>query len=234
METRDEVLDVGPALRTSGWILGAMLAASAAAWLVLPEGVRVAVHWGVDGSPDRFAPKAVALLALPASGVLTVAIMAVAPFLDPRRGNLARSRVLYQRAWIGSLLVLALAHLAILAVAFDRSLPVVRVVLPATGLLIAAIGDVLGKSRSNFFAGIRTPWTLSSDLAWEKTHRWTGRLLVAVGLGSALASVFSPALGIALLVVGTFASLATGVALSYVFWKRDPERAAQASGPPRA
>jgi uncharacterized membrane protein len=43
---------------------------------------------------------------------------------------------------------------------------------------MAGIGNVLGKLRSNFFVGIRTPWTLSSEHVWDQTHRWAGRLFV--------------------------------------------------------
>ena len=226
VEEREERLDVRPGVRATAWIVGGMFLASAAAWIALPEGARIAVHWGLDGRPDRFASKSEALLALPLSALLLGALLAAVPRLDPRPANVARSHALYRRAWIGSLLVHALLHGAILAAALGIDAPVDRLAVGATALLVAAIGDVLGKSRSNFVAGIRTPWTLSSDLAWEKTHRWTGRLLVAVSLLAAAAALALPlAFSVALLVGGTFGAIGAGVVLSYFFWKRDPERA---------
>lgn len=228
MIERDEeapALDVRPGLRASAWFLGGMALASAAAWLELPGDAQVPVHWGLDGRPDRFASKAQALLLMPALVVVTAAIMAGAPFLEPRRANLARSGKLYARIWVGSLVIMALSHAVILATAVGAALDVNRIVTLGVALLIAAIGDALAKSRSNFMAGLKTPWTLSSDLAWEMAHRWTGRLLVASGLASALASLAGPAaLGVALLILGTFGSFGVGIALSYVYWKRDPER----------
>jgi len=123
--------------------------------------------------------------------------------------------------------VLGVAHGAILAAGLGLAVPVERIVTPAVALLIAAVGDVMSKSRSNFVAGIRTPWTLSSDLVWEKTHRWTGRLLVAAGLGAVLASLLGPpGAGMAVLLVGTFGAFLAGIGLSYLFWRRDPERRA--------
>ena len=43
--------------------------------------------------------------------------------------------------------------------------------LPAIGLLFIFIGFLLRQAKRNFFIGIRTPWTLSSDTVWNATHR---------------------------------------------------------------
>ena len=44
----------------------------------------------------------------------------------------------------------------------------VGVVLPfVVGLLLAALGNWMGKLRRNFWVGLRTPWTLASDVVWE-------------------------------------------------------------------
>ncbi|MCK7526814.1 MAG: SdpI family protein [Ignavibacteriales bacterium] len=46
-----------------------------------------------------------------------------------------------------------------------------QAMLPAMGLLFIVIGSMLRKAKRNFFIGIRTPWTLSSDYVWDKTHQ---------------------------------------------------------------
>lgn len=223
-ESEAAVLDVGPWLRASAWLLGGMLVASGAAWLFLPADAQLPVHWGLDGRPDRFASKRLALLLMPGMTAVTAAIMAAVPYLEPRRSNLARSGMFYGRLWVGSLLLLAVCHAAILGSALGVALEVTRIVAAATGLFLASVGDAFGKSRPNFSAGIRTPWSLSSDLAWEMCHRWTGRALVASGLASAGVALASPNAGILLLLVGTFGSIAVGIGISYVYWKRDPAR----------
>ncbi|MCI9162182.1 MAG: SdpI family protein [Lachnospiraceae bacterium] len=40
----------------------------------------------------------------------------------------------------------------------------------------------LPKIQSNFYIGIKTPRTLSSDIVWRKTHRLGGKLYVACGI----------------------------------------------------
>ena len=49
-------------------------------------------------------------------------------------------------------------------------------------LFFALIGNVLGQVRSNFWMGIRTPWTLASERVWNQTHRVGAWVFVAVGL----------------------------------------------------
>mgnify|MGYP000052596555 CR=1 FL=1 len=49
-------------------------------------------------------------------------------------------------------------------------------------LAFAVVGGLMGKIRPNWFVGIRTPWTLTSKVAWVRTHRLGGWLFVAQGL----------------------------------------------------
>jgi uncharacterized membrane protein len=49
-------------------------------------------------------------------------------------------------------------------------------------LALAAMGNVLGKVRRNFYIGIRTPWTLASERVWNYTHRLGAWMFVIGGL----------------------------------------------------
>jgi uncharacterized membrane protein len=68
--------------------------------------------------------------------------------------------------------------------------------------------------------GIRTPWTLSDDEVWRRTHRLAGRLMVASG---AVLAALAAALSGKALFVAMFAVLALGllppVVASYLFWR---------------
>ncbi len=44
------------------------------------------------------------------------------------------------------------------------------------------LGNILPKMPSSFFIGIRTPWTLSSEHVWRKTHKVGGICFVMGGL----------------------------------------------------
>ncbi len=96
-----------------------------------------------------------------------------------------------------------------------------RVAPIGSAVLFIIIGNTLPRARPNWFFGIRTPWTLSSDRVWERTHRLGGYIMLLGGALIALAAVVSPRWAIVVL-IGT-AVLTTAVALiySYVLWRRE-------------
>jgi len=103
--------------------------------------------------------------------------------------------------------------------------PMVRIIAGVVAGLFIAIGNVLGKARPNWFVGVRTPWTLSSDYSWDKTHRLTGRLFVLAGLVSIIAALFAPMPWVFITLLGTvLGATLISVVMSFVWWKRDPVR----------
>jgi len=206
-------------------LVAAMAAAGYWAWMQLPPHAEIAVHWGVSGAPNGFAERTRALFLLPIMGMLVTALFCVLPSIEPRRANLVASKKLYRAGWLGALLVMTLAQAAIVMNALHRPFDVRASIVTGVSLLLIVGGNYFGKSRANFFAGIRTPWTLSSDYSWEKTHRLGGRLFVAAGIATllVLAANGAPA-GLFVLLGTLFGSLAVTVAMSYVYWRRDPDK----------
>ncbi|MDI6799527.1 MAG: SdpI family protein [Actinomycetota bacterium] len=67
----------------------------------------------------------------------------------------------------------------------------INILMPvAIGLLIFYSSVLIEHAKPNWFIGIRTPWTLSSDEVWEKTHKLGGRLSKVAGLISAFGVLF--------------------------------------------
>jgi len=58
----------------------------------------------------------------------------------------------------------------------------VQMMVPGLGILFYLLGVVLGKAKRNWFVGIKTPWTLSSDKVWDKTHVLGGKLFKIAGV----------------------------------------------------
>jgi uncharacterized membrane protein len=73
------------------------------------------------------------------------------------------------------------------------------------------IGNYLGKVQPNWFLGVRTPWTLASELVWRKTNRTAGWLFVLAGLVIAV-SAFIPSVPTAA-VMGIAIALAALIAV---------------------
>ena len=198
-------------------------------WLATPAGAEIAVHWDASGAADRYGGKAEAFLVSPGIAVLLSLLLLAAPHIDPRGRNLARSAAVLNTVWIGTLAVLAAAQAGITLTAIgvftaDGGAIPLLVGLSACAL-IAVLGNVLGKARPNWFVGVRTPWTLSSDRSWDAAHRWAGRGFVASGLLGGAAILLAPIeAGFAVFTVAVLVTAAGAVVLSYFVWRSDPDR----------
>jgi uncharacterized membrane protein len=202
---------------------GALLAVaflSLWAWVTV-EGNTVPAGIGNDLEPVS---KLRGLVVGPALFVaLPVVLFILIPRIEPRRSNLLASSKAYSAAWITVVSIGVLAHIGFVTRATGTDIDL-ETLLPATlAIALVVLGNYMGKVRSNFFFGIRTPWTLSSDLSWNKTHRLGGKLLVLAGLGLFPAAflIEDPSLN-AIVTVATLTALAVVlVVYSYLIWKRD-------------
>ena len=206
-------------------LVAAMLGASLWAWTALPADIRIPIHWGFDGMPNGFAGKTAGLLFAPLLAAAISILFFVIPLVEPRRANLVSSSKFYRASWIGIVVLMTAVHGATVAAALHYRVNVGSVVLASVSLLFMVIGNYLGKSRSNFFAGVRTPWTLSSEYSWQRTHILAGRLFIAAGaLGFATTLALPVRDASHVFFVAMAATVVLSVVASYVFWLRDPDR----------
>ncbi|HEY0115274.1 MAG TPA: SdpI family protein [Allosphingosinicella sp.] len=207
-------------------IIGAALVAGS----ILPEAIQLPIHWGLNGEADAFADKWTALL-MPGAIVAAVSLLFhFMPVLEPRREGLARSQGLYLWGWIAILLMGVVIEFAVIAVAFGWGVSVNHLIVGAVGIMLVMIGNQLGKSRSMYLIGLRTPWTLASEEVWIKTHRLAGKLMVAGGLAMVAAALLPLPSGLLITVPIAAVALIAGVSIlySFILWRR--ERMDQASG----
>lgn len=197
-------------------------------WLNTPPGAQIPVHFGMDGSPNRWGGRMEAFGLMPVIAIGLTLAFPFLPFIDPRGRNLARSKPAVLTVWIGSiwLLVMAQAALTLTALGYlESETGAARLIGAGCALLLIVVGNVLGKARPNWFFGIRTPWTLSSDKAWDVTHRWGGRLMMAIGLVCLPLMVALPLeQAFPVLTGGVIAMAVFSMGLSFWVWKNDPHR----------
>lgn len=192
----------------------------------LPATLLLPTHWGISGQPDRFSGKWVALL-MPAILAASVSLLFwFLPALEPRGRNLSRSEGLYLWSWAALLLVSAAVELVVVSVALRWGLRVEHVMTAAIGLVFVLIGNQLGKSRSMYLVGIRTPWTLASEEVWIKTHRLGGKLMVLGGLLIVGASFLPLPSGLLAGLFGALLAVMVGVPVvySYLLWRRERDQ----------
>jgi uncharacterized membrane protein len=212
-------------LTRKGLAAGAFLAVAlmAGAAASLPGDLRLPVHWGLGGVADRYAGKWEALLTPPAIALGLSALFYFLPSLEPRERNLSRSQGLYLWAWAASLMLMAAIEAVTISIALGRHWRTYHVITAAVGLMFVMIGNQLGKSRSMYLIGIRTPWTLASEEVWIRTHRLAGKLMVLGGLLLALSALLPIPSGLLATVFAGGIALMVGVPVvySYLLWRRE-------------
>ncbi|WP_286830668.1 MULTISPECIES: SdpI family protein [Kordiimonas] len=186
------------------WALVALtLSSGVIAFLLTEPETQVPVHWNIYGEVDNWAEPAFAFFLLPGIQVLIMLIFAALPLLEPRKDNITKSRKAIHAIILGTVGVMTVAQSAIVAGAFGYDPIGPNSVIAAVGVLIAVMGNYMSKLKSNFFIGVRTPWTLSSDTVWRKTHRRAAKLFIVAGGLIFLGSFFVPGPYLAALLLGT-------------------------------
>jgi len=216
-------------LMVSALVVAAMAALSVWGWMVTPADAQIPVHWSASGEVNRYGGRLEAFAMIPAVTVLVSLLLAFVPKIDPRGRNLAKSGPLLMTVWMGMLVLLFVSHVALVLSATGTIEPdgslVPRLILLAVSVFMVVLGNFLGKARPNWFVGVRTPWTLSSDRAWDITHRWAGRGFVMTGLGGGLAVLLMPVeIGLTVFFALLGVTVGGAVILSYLAWRRDPDR----------
>jgi uncharacterized membrane protein len=188
----------------------------------LPD--RVPTHFDIRGNPNAYGPRWVPTVIFPVLILLLWGLMRGLPKIDPRRANYARMQDTYDLVVNVILTMVTALHLLILAGTAGSRVPFVRVIPAVIGIAFIAIGNLLPRAKPNWWFGIRTPWTLSNDRVWERTHRVGGYVMTATGALAVASSFFASDIALA-----AFASLAIGMALvlvvySYFVWKQETSK----------
>lgn len=191
-----------------------VIAAGVAAWLYPRLPAQMPVHWNASGQIDRYRPRSwvAAMPALLIAGIAALTVLL--PLISPRRFEIAPFARIYGLLMLVTQGVILVVGLSVLLAGAGYPLPVPMIVMLAVGTLFMVIGNYMGKLRRNFFVGIRTPWTLSSDAVWERTHRMGGWLFMLGGLVAIVATLAGAPLWIALSALIAAALLP----VAYSFW----------------
>ena len=172
---------------------------SAVAYAHLPP--TVPTHWSASGVPDGYSSKMSALLFTPFLMTGILALFLILPAVSPKKFEIEPFQKIYEHMNVLLLASLVYFHGCVLWFAAHPGENPVKLIVGGVCILIALLGNVLGKVRKIFFIGIKTPWTLASDRVWEETHRLAGKLMFAAGLAGLVLATAGAPVGIVLIVV---------------------------------
>lgn len=189
----------------------------------LPQ--QVASHWGLSGEPDGWSSKETLVFLLPLVGAAVALVLAFVPRIDPRRESYELHGATYWTIANATLVVLAAVHVAIVGFNLGWPVRITQVACIAAGGLFILIGNLMTRMRPNWFMGIRTPWTLSSDTVWRKTHRVGGYAFVLAGALVVAMGFVRPAWFLGVLMAAAMTAAIVPVVYSYIAWRGEQERA---------
>jgi uncharacterized membrane protein len=181
----------------------------------------IPTHWNIAGEVDGYSSRAWGAWAMPGLLVLLWGMLRWLPAIDPRGDNYARFSSAFEGIIVLVMLFVFGAHMTILAASLGQPVSVDRLAPIGIGLLLMGVGNLLPRAKPNWFVGIRTPWTLSSDRVWERTHRVGGYFLVAGGALIVIAGIAVPALAFKTMITVCAASAVFLLIYSYVAYRQE-------------
>ncbi len=204
---------------TAIWVLAALSPILCAiAFPFLPD--QIPMHWAIDGSVTHQGKGTLFFLAL--LSPLLAAMFFALPKIDPKKDNYARFSKYYSLFGIFLMSFLLIANLIVLSESFfPGRISVGMVVQILVGALFLFLGNIMPKVKSNFFMGVKNPWTLSNTDIWNRTHRLAGFLMFIMGLIIILTCFWLPPAFSMWLIVGMGTLLAVlPTVLSYIWYRK--------------
>jgi len=189
-------------------------------WNRLPE--QMASHWNINDQVDGYVSRFWGLFMLPLISLGMFLLFLIIPNIDPLKVNIAQFREVFNLfITLITGFMLYIHALTLLWSLGYTSFGMSRAILPALGLLFIFIGTMLRKAKRNFFIGIRTPWTLSSDKVWDETHRLGAVLFMISGALAFIGAFFGGTTAFWLFFVPLMGSAVFLVIYSYVLYKQE-------------
>jgi len=194
--------------------------AGALLWNQVPE--QMASHWNTNDQVDGYMPKFWGVFLMPLVTLGMLALFIVLPNMDPLKANIAQFRDAFNLFIV--LIVAFMLYIHGLTLAWSlgyQEFKMSAAMLPFLGILFIFIGYLLRQAKRNFFIGIRTPWTLSSDMVWDKTHQLGSILFMVSGALAFVGSFIGGMMAFWLLFVLLMGSTLFLVIYSYVLYRNE-------------
>jgi uncharacterized membrane protein len=184
----------------------------------LPE--KIASHWNTHGQVDGYMAKFWGLFLLPIILVGLALLFVAIPRIDPLKANIEK----FRKHFDGFIILFFVFMLSIYfqVVLWNIGVEISpNVTLPiGLGLLFFYVGILCENAKRNWFIGIRTPWTMSNDVVWDKTHKVGGKLFKIAGV-AAFIGIFFQSYAVFFILVPVILTAAYTVIYSYFEYQKE-------------
>lgn len=187
-------------------------------WNDLPE--KVPMHWNIKGEIDRWGERQELLLIPFVLPLLVYVVFLIVPLIDPKKQLDKMGSKYYNFKFVLTLFVSIIA-LFVIYTAKTQTFSNPNYIFIFMGFLFAVIGNFFKTIRSNYFIGIRTPWTLENKIVWKDTHLLAGKLWFVGGLLIIFCSLlFDKSLASTIFITITITIAVIPIVFSYLRFKK--------------
>ena len=196
-------------------------------WFMVSEDLQIPTHWNLKGEVDAWSGKTFGILGLLGINLLLFLVLYFMPLYSVRfRKQKDRfEKVLPSVAFIIAALFALLHIVSILLAKNPGAFGERNMILVIIGVMFVLLGNLMPKLPSNFFIGIKTPWTLSSEYVWRRTHRFGGIAFVIAGVIFLITGLIKNLPDIVMITSGitAFVIIMSTIVYSFVIYKKAGE-----------
>jgi uncharacterized membrane protein len=200
-------------------LIAAAVIAGLVFWNQLPE--QMASHWNANDEVDGYMSKFWGVWMMPLFTLGMFGLFMLIPVIDPLKANIAKFRGVFNLFIVFITAFMLYIHGLTLIWNLGYEFRMSGAMLPFMGILFIFIGYLLRQAKRNWFIGIRTPWTLSSETVWDKTHQLGSWLFIASGIFAFLGAIFGGVTAMYLTLVPALGSALFVVVYSFVLYQRE-------------
>ncbi len=176
-------------------------------------------HWGISGEANGYLPKFPGTFIFPVILLAMYILFLIIPKIDPKKDNIQKFHHEFQKFMAVFFAFMFYLYFLVIIWNLGSQFSIVRWMIPGFVVLFYYMGDLTEKAKPNWSIGIRTPWTLSDDAVWKKTHEVGGKLFKWTALISLL-GFFFPAYALWIILVPVVFSALYSVVYSYLVYKK--------------
>lgn len=181
----------------------------------------VASHWNFRGEADGYSSRLFASFFFPGLIIGLYILFLLLPNFDPERNRyaeFAKTYDVFRHLIVGVFAIIFIAT-GIYNIGYHINIGIT--VATVIGLMMIVLGKYLGKIKKNWFMGIRTPWTMSSEIVWNKTHQVGGVLFMIFGIVIIAAPFLPETIALILFFGYTIVMLAGTFGYSYWLFRQE-------------
>jgi len=180
---------------------------------------KMASHWNIKGEADGYMSKFWGLFLMPIISLGLFLLFLLIPKIDPLKANIEKFRKYFDGFIV--LIMVFLFYIYLLTIFWNIGIRfnMVQLMTPALGILFYYCGILVENAKRNWFIGIRTPWTLSSEAVWNRTHKIGGRLFKTAGIIAFLGIVF-PKYAILFVIIPVISAAVYTIIYSYFEYQK--------------